>query len=200
MPAECTLDNVQALRGLCKWEEKHEDGDTPEVDTWDWPRAIETILEWLGDCLGQSGVPLAYVVRDDEDVPTAEYDPPTNYDTIQLEMIARAPIRVAGAGGALGAYHPTFLANRIKVWNMLNTLFRNKECFTYIRCGLRTKDGRMAFRALRDHYLGSANVDNMSSKAESKLQKTEYRGEGRRFNFEKYAWIHKEQHMILDGL
>ena len=40
----------------------------------------------------------------------------------------------------------------------------------------------------------------MAATAEHKLIKATYRGEGRHWDFERYATLHKEQHAILEGL
>ena len=58
----------------------------------------------------------------------------------------------------------------------------------------------MAFFNLKNHYLGPSNVDNMSTQAEQKLQTLSYAGEGRRWNMERYATAHTEQHNILHAL
>ena len=54
--------------------------------------------------------------------------------------------------------------------------------------------------ALRYHYLGPNNVDNMASLAEKKLAMTTYTGELCCWTFEKYVTLHKDQHSILEGL
>jgi hypothetical protein len=61
-------------------------------------------------------------------------------------------------------------------------------------------DGRVAFKGLYDHFLGPNNVDIMASGAEKTLQTTVYNGEGKRWDFEKFVNLHKQQHSILDGL
>jgi len=43
-------------------------------------------------------------------------------------------------------------------------------------------------------------VDTRSTQAERKLQVTRYRGETRRWNFEKYVKVHVDQHAIMDSL
>ena len=40
----------------------------------------------------------------------------------------------------------------------------------------------------------------MSSRAENTLSTTTYNGEKRRWTFEKYVTVHKDQHTILNGL
>ena len=54
--------------------------------------------------------------------------------------------------------------------------------------------------AFKNHYLGPNNIGNMAATAEHKLINAIYRGEGRHWEFEWYATLHKEQHTILEGL
>ena len=58
----------------------------------------------------------------------------------------------------------------------------------------------MAILALKNHYLGKNMVDSLASAAEKKLATLSYTGESRRWNFEKYASAHLEQHTILEDL
>lgn len=58
----------------------------------------------------------------------------------------------------------------------------------------------MAYNGLYQHYLGPNNVDNMATMAEDKLKTTVYNGEQRRWDFEKYVNVHKQQHSIVEGL
>ena len=70
----------------------------------------------------------------------------------------------------------------------------------YVKTFQRARDGRGAFLALRDHYLGPNNVDNMDSQAEKKLTMTTYTGERCCWTFEKHVTLHKDQHSILERL
>ena len=54
--------------------------------------------------------------------------------------------------------------------------------------------------AFKNHDLGPNNIGNMAATAEHKLINATYRGEGRCWDFERYATLHKEQHTILEGL
>ena len=90
--------------------------------------------------------------------------------------------------------------NRSKVWELILDITRYQNCWLYVRPAQRTRDGRLAFLGLKNHYLGENNVDNMSSRAESKLKDTSYSGEKRRWTFEKYVKTHVDQHAILTGL
>ena len=113
-------------------------------------------------------------------------------------MIARAPIRVENTGNA--AYTADYLVDRSKVWELISDLTRDQDCWLYVRLAQSTRDGRLAFLGLKNHYIGKNNVDNMSSCAEAKLKDTSYFGEKRRWNFEKYVKTHVDQHSILTGL
>ena len=70
----------------------------------------------------------------------------------------------------------------------------------YVKTFQRARDGRGIFLALRDHYLGPNNVDNMDSQAEKKLTMMTYTGEHCCWTFEKYVTLHKDQPSILEGV
>ena len=48
--------------------------------------------------------------------------------------------------------------------------------------------------------MGASSVDNMSSLAEKNLKVTQYKGELKKWNFEKYVRVHMDQHQILVDL
>ena len=53
--------------------------------------------------------------------------------------------------------------------------------------------------AFKNHYLGPNNIGNMAATAKHKLINASYRGEGRCWDLERYAALHKEQHTMLIG-
>lgn len=192
--ADVTLANVRTLREHHDWEKNHKDVEAPEINAKDWPRTIDAIEEWLRGCLGVTKIPLAYVIRENVNVPAV--DPVGGYPSLQDELIDRAPIQVAGGNN----FTPTYLADRARVWELISELTRDQDCWSYVRPAQKTRDGRLAYLGLRGHYLGANNVDNMSARAEAKLRNTAYSGEKRRWNFEKYVKVHIDQHAILQGL
>jgi len=194
-PALITLDNVRGVKYLKEWEEEHKDVEKPELNSKDWPKTIEAIEEWLRGCLGVTNIPLAYVIREEEEVPQHANDPTTNYGSLQDELIGRAPILDNNNN-----YVNTFLTDRVRVWELLSGLTHDHECWSYVRPAQRTRDGRMAFESLKGHYLGVNNADNMASKAENQLAKATYSGEKRRWNFERFVRAHIDAHSILEGL
>lgn len=193
-PVDITKDAVRGIRALRDWEDNHTDPDPPDglVNEKDWPKTMDTLDEFLRNNLGVTGIPLLYVVRKDVE-PTVE--PAGGFPSLQDEMIERAPIQDAN-----GISTPTFTTDNHRVFELLASLTRDKDCWTYVRPSQRTRNGRLAYMALYDHYLGPNNLDHMASQAEGKLKSTRYYGEKKRWNFEKFARVHVEQHTILEGL
>ena len=122
-------------------------------------------------------------------------DPLEGYDSFQEEMIARAPIL-----DPAGNYTATFLSDRQRVWEKIAEITRDHDCWTYVRPAQCSRNGRLAYLGLYYHYLSENNVDTMSTRAESRLEKTTYSGEKHNWNFEKYVKVHADQHAILEGL
>ena len=194
---DITIPHVRAIERFRQNEKDHEDVEAPELNFKDWTKTIETIEEYLFGCLGTTKIPLAYIIRPEVEVTPSADDPPANYDTVQEEMVARAPHH-DGADPPVNLQ--AYKDDNIKVSKMLADLLRNSDGWTYIKKAARKRDGRQAFLALKNHFLGPNNVDNMAKQAEDKLGSTTYLGEQRRWTFEKYVRIHVDQHTILEGL
>ncbi|KAI2507210.1 hypothetical protein MHU86_7167 [Fragilaria crotonensis] len=197
---EITLEAIRTVRELREFESTYRPptGDLPSINAKDWPKTMESIEEYLRSYLGERKIPLAYVVRKDDNIP-AGLDPMTNYPTKQDEMIARAPHFTLGDDGTR-VPDPVYLVNREKVWDIISKITRDHSSWTYVKPAQRTRDGRMAFNNLYQHFLGPNNVDNMAAQAEDKLKSTVYNGEQRRWDFERYVNVHKQQHSIMEGL
>jgi hypothetical protein len=194
VPGDITPIGIRGLEDLRLSEEKHKNPTSkPTIDDKDWAKTFESIEEDLKSYLGTTGIPLAYVIRNDEAVP--DEDPDGGYSTLQEEMIARAPHR-----DPEGEFLNTFLTDRTKVWKLLAELFESHLAWTYIKPSQKTLDGRKAFWDAFDHYLGPNNVDSQATKAENVLKNTIYQGEKKRHNFEQYVITHVTQHAILESL
>ncbi len=153
---------------------------------------MEAIVEFLRGNLGVTGIPLAYVVRENQAIAA---DPADGWATLQDEMINRAPIV-----NAANVRTDTFITDNQRTWVLISTICRESECWTYVKRGQRTRDGRLAFRSMYNHYLGPNAVDNMANSAERKLTRTTYEGEKKRWNFEKFTNVHMNAHHTLEGL
>lgn len=194
---QITLANIRNLRGQREQEEAHTDPTAPEIEGDDWPKIIDTLLEYFGACLGVTKLPLAYVLRESLD-PTPR--PADGWSSNEAQMIARGPIVTnPGAAGA-PIYTTDFQADNKTVWLLLASICREHSCWAYLRQHQRKQNGRAAFQALVSHYLGSNNVNTMSARAMNKLINTTYNGERRRWNWESFVRVHVEQHAILEDL
>jgi hypothetical protein len=160
-----------------------------EINGKDWPRTLEKIKEYIASQYGVTGATLDYVVRPEITLKSEAEDPPENYESVDQEMMARAP----------HTGRP-FVNYRRKVWDIMSNICGKHSCFVYIKPALRTRNGRDAYMLLFDHFLGPNNVGNMASEAETKLTSTLYNGEKKRFTWETYVRIHTEKHSVLNGL
>ena len=95
---------------------------------------------------------------------------------------------------------PIYLVNREKVWDIISKITRDHSAWTYVKPAQKTRDGRMAYNGLYQHFLGPNNVDNMATQTEDKLKNTVYNGEQRRWDFDLYVNVHKQKHSIMEGL
>jgi hypothetical protein len=118
---------------------------------------MDTIREFFGSVLGETGVPLAYVVRENVKIPPGT-DPSEGYIKVAEEMIASA---LHG--------NQAYANDAMEVWSYMVNITRAHDFWTYVKPAQRTKDGIHAFLLLRDHFHGPNNVGNMDSEAESKL-------------------------------
>jgi hypothetical protein len=177
------------LRSNKKYEENFKvTAEQPVINKKDWPRTMEAIREFFGSVLGETGVPLAYVVRENVEMPPGT-DPSEGYITVAEEMIARAPHG-----------NHTYANDSMEVWSYMANITQARDCWTYVKPAQCTKDGRCDFLLLWNHFLGINNVDNMTSEAEAKLGSVSYTGERKKWTWEKNVQIHAEQHAVLNGL
>ena len=114
-------------------------------------------------------------------------------------MIESAPHIIIEADSTI-IKHPTFVTHNKMFFGKLAELTHENECWTYMKPHARARNGREAYMAFKNHYLGPNNIGNMAATAEHKLINATYRGEGRHWDFERYGTLHKEQHTVLDGL
>ena len=166
------------------------------INEKDCPKTFDGIDEIFRKCYGITSIPLAYIIRKDT---TPKEGEETYWDDPLEHMIERAPHTITEANGTI-IKHPTFVTDNKMLFDKLAELTRDHECWTYIKPRTRARNGRAAYMAFKNRYLGPNNIGSMAATAEHKLINATYRGEGRHWDFEWYATLHKEQHTILEGL
>ena len=95
-----------------------------KIDLNDMLKTLEKIIDYLNMFHGVSGICLCYVVRKNLlPKPTAD-NLSSNYTTVDLKMIARAPIVVPGTTGDLdtlerdGPFNPSYLIDRVRAFKI----------------------------------------------------------------------------------
>jgi hypothetical protein len=106
-----------------------------------WPEWEKAFTNYLSVIPGVSGIPLSYVVRE-QDEPT----PGMDYSTFNERMMHRAPLT--------GQY---YIADARRVHNLLVGFLQGENTENWIRNIARYQDGRRDMTALRRHYAGEGN-------------------------------------------
>jgi hypothetical protein len=171
-PASIALTVVHSLRSTKEYEENFKvAAEQPIINKKDWLRIMEAIHEFFGYVLGETGVPLAYLVRENVEIPPGT-DPSEGYITVAEEMITRTPHG-----------NQAYANDSMEVWSYMANITRAHDCWTYVKPAQRTKDGRHAFLLLWNHFLGPNNIDNVASQAEAKLGSVSYTGERKKWTW-----------------
>lgn len=144
----------------------------PTINAKDWPKTIEKIAEYIRLYLGELKISLAYVIcKNVLAIPEGD-DPSAAYPTIQDERIARDPHTVVAANGMANP-DPIYLVYCEKVcWDIISKITRDHSTWTYVNPAQKTRDGRIAYNGLYQHFINPNNVDTMATKAEDKLKNT----------------------------
>ena len=188
-PALVVLNTIRTIRDLRDSDITYSaPTEYPVSNDKDWPRTIKSLVEFLGTCLGETKIPLAYVIHETVELLDVA-DTPADYAYVGEEMTWRAPHDTA-----------IYRADNKKVWDIIYQITRDADCWAYAKPTQRTHNGRMAFHRWYDHYLGANNVNNMASGAEHMLANGHYVDEKKRWTFERYVRQQVEQHSILKGL
>ena len=143
------LANLRALRGQRELEKDQDSKITKYVKPVlkDIPNSFEMIEEVLSKAMGDSGVPLNYVIRTGLSAADRADDPGYNYTFKDAEMIACVPILLElGVGDEeMGPFHDIFQVNHKKVYYILFTIFSATESWAYSRTSSKEKQGHKLF-------------------------------------------------------
>jgi hypothetical protein len=84
------LVHIHITHELVQEERDYEAPEAPVINAKDWPKIMDMLHEFLARYLRETKIPLAYLVREDIDIPS-DPDPATNYVTRQEVILHRAP-------------------------------------------------------------------------------------------------------------
>jgi hypothetical protein len=147
-----------------------------------WKTFKESLIEYLNALKGKHNIPLAYVIREEE-------NPPAN-QVLQTEhhrLITVTPL--------LGV---EFDEDNGRVFDILKSLLINGPAWTWIRAFNNTRNGRQAWISLITHFEGDVQRDRVKDHAYSSIAATRYYGDRKKFSFMIYVTIHQDAYTDLE--
>ena len=92
-----------------------------------------------------------------------------------------------------------YQVDNAKVFEMLNDAIGNhKNIKTWIKAYARTKDGRAAWEAFKEHFRGTNQMEAIEASAEKQLATLKYHGEKVKYNFETHVSKHLRAHLDIE--
>jgi hypothetical protein len=171
---EMTLNRLSNVHQHFKNEKDGSDVELPGkiVKIDDVRTNIEDLDSYLNNALGETYLPLAYLVR--EDIALPMFDEGFGMPSYHEEMIRR--------GDHQGA---AYQRDNVALWNVISHMTHGGFAWNWVSSYERSRNGRGAYTALKAHYLGESYQARIRSSADAILQKTFYDGT-RTFTFESY--------------
>ena len=174
-----SLPNLQDLHRFKESEDEYKNNDIELPEKLTEVENIRTVLEDLDDYFerkrGVTGIPLAAYTRPLNTVPPLNLDPGYGRPSIIQELVRRAPHT-----------GPTALTDNEAVWDAVRHVTHDGPGWGWVQMYSRNRDGRGAYRALRNHYFGDAYQTRLRAKADQTLETNYYDGSKRNFTYEKY--------------
>jgi hypothetical protein len=146
--------------------------------------AFENIAEYLLQIRGTMGVPLAYVICEDKEVPEG---PDNDYQDAFEEMIAQCPHE-----------EESYAADNAQVWSIIRVCAHGGPTGSWVLAYAQAHNGCAAWFALCSHNLGPTNQSKIMMRAEGDLESKFYNGECCNFTFESFAENHQQAHTDLE--
>ena len=155
-------------------------------------KAMDLVPNHLRDRLGVKKVSLAYVIRDDEEVPAVEpleigRITSEGYSSLMEELIDRTPLEGS-----------SYIEDNAKVYSILSDMVAGTSFESSLKAFQRSRDGRGAYLALCKHNLGSAKWDKIIEEAESYVLRREWNGKNYRYSLKSHINRHREAHNDLE--
>ena len=140
----------------------------PKVDHKDWTMTLERVRSWIGQHIGTTGLPLAYVIRDKVAVPLVPIGGPDAYGGIEAFLTARAAIVDVTPGRPakmwsddkkqekfLEAATPTFRQDNKLVFQRIDDLLKEVPAAgPYIRDHKKKENGCQLYFDLMERFQG----------------------------------------------
>ena len=135
----------------------------------EWKQWEERFTNYAQAQLGSNGVPLSYIIRENDAPDTAPVEP---FPDFISQTISCAPLD--------GEY---FEADKRTVFNMIVSFTTGKPSADWIKTTLRYSNGRRSMAALRAHFAGEGNASRNKADADRLKESLHYKNE-RSMSFE----------------
>jgi hypothetical protein len=149
-----------------------------------WKQWKESMLTYLHSKTGQSSLPLAYIVRENDTPNHANV-----YTTVHDQLVECAILT-----------GPEFNINDGLVYNLLQSLTINGPAWAWINAFQRSRDGRNAWKSLISCYEGDSAKTRSKQECYDSIAKANYQGPRRNIDFSSYVAIHQNAHQDLISL
>jgi len=165
-------------------ETKNHDRNMPEqYKGYSSLQTTKTEIEsYLREVRGHNGTFLFYVIRKEPD-PLHADNLVLAADSLDARMIKKAPHTGDG-----------WRADNAKVAEVIAAAFKGTDAWAWVRSHCLTKDGRGAYQAFRDKYVGTETRNHLTAKSEGVLHNSYYGGEKRNYTFDIHCGRHKLAH------
>lgn len=138
-------------------------------------KSIEDMIAYLKEKYGGHKASLLYVIREKDTVPAIADDQGFGVPTIDGELERRLPLT-----GSI------FEADNVMVWNMIYSVTHGGPAWPWVKQYNRTSNGRKAFLAIKQHFMGDAYQNTIKLKADKTLETLFYNG-SRNFSHDAYC-------------
>jgi hypothetical protein len=139
----------------------------------DWKQWEEKFVNYAGTHLGAHGIPLSYVIRENDN-PNHNGLTLLEYPDFMTMTVDCAPLQ--------GEY---YAADKLTVFKMLVSFTTGQPSGDWIKGTLRYADGRRSMKSLRDHFAGEGNATRNKAAADRLKDSLHYKSE-RAMTFESF--------------
>ena len=147
----------------------------------EWREWEEKFTNFLGCIIGVNGIPLSYVIRDND-----EPDTDGQHTNFVSKTVACAPLE--------GEY---YLADRLTVFNLILSFTTGQPSGDWIKNTIKYNDGRRSMQALRAHFAGEGNASRNKAVADALKASLHYKNE-RAMPFETFLTKCQQMFNIYD--
>ena len=157
--------------------------DVPKLDKQNWRSFRDAFHEFLSRQIGSNGIPLLYVVRENE--AGGDYD--SAYPTLNDKLVS-----------CISLIGTKYVADNNTVYSFLSTYLKDSQAESTVKRFNRARSGRECWKALKVHFESESYKSTMKTTAIANIRASEYTGPKKTFNLSSLYLIHTNAHNMLE--